>query len=227
MGRFTMSSVVTNPRFFRCAALGLAAFAVAVAMASTVAAQTAPTASAQVTFTKDVAPILNRSCVRCHRPDEIAPMSLLTYNDARPWARAMKERVSKREMPPWFLDRTIGIQKYQNDPSLTDEEVGTIVKWVDGGALQGNPADMPLMPASEDVSTWRIGKPDLVIQYPTFKMPAHGPDLYGTLDAPFGTTEDRYIKAIQSRVVDGSSRKVVHHALSYAVEPGDTADGGD
>src|SRR6266851_4093561 len=130
MGRFTMSSVVTNPRFFRCAALGLPAFAVAVAMASTVAAQTAP----QVTFTKDVAPILNRSCVRCHRPDEIAPMSLMTYNDARPWARAMKERVSKREMPPWFVDKTIGIQKYKNDPSLSDSEIATIVKWAEGGA---------------------------------------------------------------------------------------------
>ena len=89
---------------------------------------TAQTASTrQVTFNKDVAPIFNRSCVRCHRPEEIAPMSLLTYNDARPWARSIKERVSKREMPPWFLDKTIGIQKYKEDPSLTDEEVATIV----------------------------------------------------------------------------------------------------
>src|SRR5256712_3977698 len=154
-------------------------------------------------------------------------MSLLTYNDARPWARSIKERVLKREMPPWFLDKTIGIQKYQNDPSLTDEEIATIVKWVDGGALEGNAADMPPMPALEDLSTWRIGKPDLVIQYPAFKVAAHGADLYGTLDAPFGTTEDRYIKAIQSRVVDSDSRKVVHHALSYAVEPGDDGDLGD
>src|SRR5437867_167376 len=218
---------VSFVRFFRAAGLGLLATATALAIAAMAAtAQTAPT-QAQVTFTKDVAPIFYRSCVRCHRPDEIAPMSLLTYNDARPWARAIKERVSKREMPPWFLDKTLGIQKYQNDPSLTDEEIATIVKWVDGGALQGNPADMPPMPAQEDITTWRIGQPDLVIKYPTFKVPARGPDLYGTLDAPFGTAEDRYIKAIQSRVVDGSSRKIVHHALSYAVEPGDNADGGD
>src|SRR2546425_5453201 len=189
VGRFRMSTGVSFLRFFRAAGLGLLATATALAIAATGAtAQTAPT-QAQVTFTKDVAPIFYRSCVRCHRPDEIAPMSLLTYNDARPWARAIKERVSKREMPPWFLDRTIGIQKYQNDPSLTDEEVGTIVKWVDGGALQGNPADMPPMPASEDIITWRIGQPDLVIKYPAFKVPAHGADLYGTLDAPFGTTE--------------------------------------
>ena len=221
-----MSFVVTNPRFFR-SAVGLPALAVAVAMASTAAAQTAPTASAQVTFTKDVAPILYRSCIRCHRPDEIAPMSLLTYNDARPWARAMKERVSKREMPPWFIDRTIGIQKYKNDPSLSDAEIATIVKWVDAGAPQGNPADAPPQPKMEDVSAWRIGTPDLIVHYPAYKMPATGPDLYGTLDAPFGTTEDRYIKAIQSRVVDSGSRKVVHHALSYAVSPDDAADGGD
>jgi hypothetical protein len=222
-----MKFVVTNRRFFRSAALGLPAFAVAVAMASTLAAQTAPAASSQVTFTKDVAPILYRSCVRCHRPDEIAPMSLLTYNDARPWARAMKERVSKREMPPWFVDKTIGIQKYKNDPSLSDAEIATIVKWVDSGAPQGNPADMPSQPKLEDVNVWRIGTPDLIVHYPAFKMPATGPDLYGTLDAPFGTTEDRYIQAIQSRVVDAGSRKVVHHALSYAVSPDEAADGGD
>src|SRR6202043_2572312 len=138
-----MKFIVTSSRFFRSAALGLPALAMAVAMASTAAAQTAPTPSAQVTFTKDVAPILYRSCVRCHRPDEIAPMSLLTYNDARPWARSMKERVTKREMPPWFIDKTIGIQKYKNDPSLSDAEIATIVKWVDSGAAQGSPADMP------------------------------------------------------------------------------------
>src|SRR5438094_589213 len=223
-----MGTDVLFTRFFRAARLALLATATALATAATGASaqQTAP-APAQVTFTQDVAQILYRSCVRCHRPDEIAPMSLLTYNDARPWARAIKERVLKREMPPWFLDKTIGIQKYQNDPSLTDEEITTIVKWVDGGALQGNAADMPPMPALEDLSTWRIGKPDLVLKYPTFKVPAHGADLYGTLDAPFGTTEDRYIKAIQSRVVDSTSRKIVHHALSYAVEPGDNSEGGD
>ena len=215
-----------NQPFLRSAALTL----VALAMTSTVAtAQRAPVTSAapQVTFSKDVAPILYRSCVRCHRPEEIAPMSLLTYNDARPWAQSIKQRVSRREMPPWFVDKTIGIQKYKNDPSLTDEEIATIVKWVDTGAPQGNPADMPKLPPMEALSTWRIGTPDVVVQYPTFKMPATGPDLYGTLTAPFGTTEDRYIKAIQTRVVDAQSRKVIHHALSYAVPADDDSDGGD
>jgi hypothetical protein len=218
-----MSFVI--PRFVRSAVQGLPTLAAAAVMGSTVAvAQTAP---AQVTFTKDVAPILYRSCIRCHRPDEIAPMSLLTYNDARPWARAMKERVSKREMPPWFIDKTIGIQKYKNDPSLSDAEITTIVKWVDAGAPEGNPADMPQRPTMEEVSAWRIGTPDLIVHYPAYKMPATGPDRYGTLETPFGTTEDRYIQAIQSRVVDVNSRKIVHHALSYAVSPDDEANGGD
>jgi hypothetical protein len=184
-------------------------------------------AQPQVTFAKDVAPILNRSCVRCHRPEEIAPMSLLSYSDARPYARAIKERVSKREMPPWFLDKTIGIQKYKEDPSLSDDEIATIVKWVDSGAPQGNPADTPAQPSADDASVWKIGKPDLILEYPTFHMPATGPDLYGTLTAPFNMTEDRYIKAIQSRVVGSGSRQVIHHALSFAVDPNEDGDMGD
>lgn len=226
-----MMNTVPRRPFLRSATLVLPAVVAILALTSSVASAQRPTAAAaagpQVTFSKDVAPILYRSCVRCHRPDEIAPMSLLTYNDARPWAQSIKSRVSKREMPPWFVDKHIGIQKYKNDPSLTDEEIATIVKWVDTGALQGNAADMPPMPKVEDMSTWRIGTPDIVVQYPAYKMPAAGPDLYGTLTAPFGNTEDRYIKAIQSRVVDAGSRKVVHHALSYAVEPDDDNDGGD
>ena len=215
-----MRIVVRNPGAFSSVALALPAIVAAVAMTSAVAtAQKAPTAQAQVTFTKDVAPILYRSCIRCHRPDELAPMSLLTYNDARPWARAIKQRVSRREMPPWFIDRTIGIQKYKNDPSLTDDEIATLVNWVDAGAPQGNPADMPPLPNLGDVNTWRIGTPDLVVKYPTYKMPSAGPDLYGSLYVPFDTKEDRYIKAIQTRVIDQGSRKVVHHALSYAVSP--------
>src|SRR4051812_22505952 len=103
-------------------------------------AQTAPAGAP--TFTKDVAPILQRSCQTCHRPGMMAPMSLLTYQDARPWARSIKTKVSSREMPPWFIDRNVGIQKFKNDPSLSEKEIDTIVKWVDSGAPQGNPADM-------------------------------------------------------------------------------------
>ena len=94
-----------------------------------------------VTFTKDVAPILQRSCQNCHRPGSIAPMSLLTYKDARPWARSIKEKVARRQMPPWHIDRAVGITKFKDDPSLTDAEIATISSWVDQGAVEGNPAD--------------------------------------------------------------------------------------
>src|SRR5436853_637774 len=96
-----------------------------------------------LTFTKDVAPILQRSCQNCHRPDQMAPMSLLTYEDARPYARSIKNRVVSRAMPPWHVERTIGIQKFKDDPSLTDEEIATISAWVDQGSPKGNAADMP------------------------------------------------------------------------------------
>ena len=158
------------------------------------------------TFTKEVAPILYANCARCHQPGEIAPMSLLTYEQTRPWAKSIKERVVKRTMPPWFLDKTIGIQNYKNDPSLGDADIATIVKWVDGGAPQGNPADMPKVPKGDDLSTWRIGEPDLIVNYPEFTMPANGADLYGTIQTPFGLKEDRYIMAIQSKVADSESR---------------------
>ena len=96
------------------------------------------------TFTKDVAPIFQVKCEACHRPNSIAPMSLVTYQESRPWARSIRERVSTRQMPPWHVDRTVGITEFKNDRSLTDEQLDTIVRWVDGGAPRGNPADMPL-----------------------------------------------------------------------------------
>src|SRR5262245_49360241 len=129
--RVHVSAVVTEVTMFQTRT-GAVAVGVALATASmltvgaTAQAQTTP--AAQVTFTKDVAPILQRSCQTCHRPGTMAPMSLLTYQDARPWARSMKAKVTTREMPPWFIDRNIGIQKFKNDPSLSDKEIETIAK---------------------------------------------------------------------------------------------------
>jgi hypothetical protein len=170
-----------------------------------------------VTFTKDVAPILQRSCVACHRPGEMAPMSLMTYEDVRPWARAIKTRVVAREMPPWHIDRHIGIQNFKDDPSLSDDEITTISKWVDAGAPRGNPSDMPALRQFASTLEWGL-KPDIVIKYPKKTVPAAGPDLFGNLYADIPITTDRYIKAIQTRPSDAQSRKVVHHALSYAVD---------
>src|SRR5438128_3051816 len=135
----------TNFRVYGVGALGVAVAGLcAVTLLSTsLSAQRAgagPTTSQrQVTFTKDIAPILQRSCQNCHRPDSVAPMSLTTYDAARPWARSIKQKVSQREMPPWFIDRRIGIQKFKEDPSLSDDEIALIVKWVDSGAPQGDP----------------------------------------------------------------------------------------
>jgi mono/diheme cytochrome c family protein len=123
--------------------LALAAGGLSVVLAGqSVTKEQAPGAG-QVTFTKDVAPILQRSCQNCHRPDSIAPMSLINYDDARPWARSIKTRVEQRSMPPWHVDRTVGIRKFKDDPSLSDQEIATISTWVDSGAPRGNPADMP------------------------------------------------------------------------------------
>ena len=107
--------------------------------AATPASKTGP--AQPVTFSKDVAPILQRACQNCHRPNNIAPMSFLTYKNVRPWARSIKEKVVRREMPPWFVDRNVGINQFKDDPSLTDEEIGTITAWVDAGSPEGNSAD--------------------------------------------------------------------------------------
>ena len=105
--------------------------------------------SKPVTFAKDVAPIFQAKCQECHHPGTAAPMSLVTYEETLPWADKIKDRVVTRNMPPWHLDRTVGIQKFKNDTSLTDEQIDTIVRWVDSGKAPGNPKDMP---AAEDVA---------------------------------------------------------------------------
>jgi mono/diheme cytochrome c family protein len=111
---------------------GAVAFGAMLIWSSLASAADAPK---QVTFSKDVAPILQAKCQECHQPNSIAPMSLITFQDARPWARSIKERVADRQMPPWHIDRSVGVQKFKNDMSLSDEQVDTIVKWVDQGAL--------------------------------------------------------------------------------------------
>jgi mono/diheme cytochrome c family protein len=185
-------------------------------------AQQPATSTSAVTFAKDVAPIFQRSCQNCHRPGSVAPMSLISYEDARPWARAIKTRVSKREMPPWGIDKNVGIQEFKDDISLTDEELATVVKWVDTGAPMGNPADMPKALAFSDDRPWHIGngKPDLIVSMPRpFKVPAVGADVTLEFLAETGLTEDRYLKAIETKP-DPKSIKVVHHASLDLVEPG-------
>src|SRR5437667_4892323 len=171
----------------------------------------------RVTFAKDVAPILQAKCQMCHRPGMMAPMSLLTYQDARPWARAIRERVSRREMPPWHLDKTVGIQKFKNDSSLSDEQIATIVAWVDGGAPLGDPKDLP-KPVQFDDDSWHIGKPDLVITLPQPDVvAANAPDWWVNRVVETGLTEDRYIKAVETKV-SRDGRPVTHHAIATLIQ---------
>src|SRR5438876_4873787 len=191
-------------------------FAAVPALALLPATSTAQTQA--VTFTKDVAPILQRSCVTCHRPGEMAPMSLMTYEDARPWAKSMKTRVSAREMPPFHIDRTIGIQKFKNDPSLTDAEIATIVKWADSGAQAGNQADMPKPRQFADIDKWHIGKPDMVVSLPKpYELRANGPDEFYDVDVDPNFTEDMYISAVETKP-EAYSFKVIHHATANMIE---------
>ena len=176
-------------------------------------------APAQVTFTKDVAPILQKSCQSCHRPGSVAPMSLLTYEDARPWARSMKQKVTAREMPPWHIDRNIGITKFKDDPSLTEAEIQTIAKWVDGGAVRGNLADMPPPKQFSDLDQWFIGKPDIVVtNEKAYTLPATGPDNIVDMLVDPGFKEDMYVMAIESKPADPQSFKVVHHFTTNLVD---------
>ena len=171
-------------------------------------AQTSPT------FTKDVAPILQARCQDCHRPGEAAPFSLLTYEQARPWAKAIKEAVLARKMPPWFADPHYG--KFSNDGSLQQKEIDTLAAWVDAGAPQGDPKDMP--PPREFAEGWAIPKPDAVIELPTaFEIPATGVIEYQhiLIPAPFKT--DKWVQFAEARPTD---RSRVHHIIAFIREPG-------
>ncbi|HEU4692648.1 MAG TPA: hypothetical protein VFS23_30005, partial [Vicinamibacterales bacterium] len=191
----------------------LLAAATALAMPSAAGAQTA-----ERTFTKDIAPILQARCQGCHRPGEMAPMSLRTYQEVRPWVRSIRNKVSRREMPPWFIDRTIGIQQYKNDASLTEAEIATIVEWADAGALEGNSADMPAAKTFPDSKGWNIGTPDLVVtQEEPFKMYAAGSDWWDTFVVESKISEDRWIKAVQLKP---ENSKIVHHFCAGIVPPG-------
>ena len=171
------------------------------------------------TYAKDVAPILQRSCQVCHRPNNMAPMSLMTYQEARPWARSIKDRVVARVMPPWHIDKKIGVQAIKGDRSLSDEEIDTIVRWVDAGAPMGNPADMPEPVALPDFGAWTI-EPDVIVTSPPHTVPAEAGDWWGDYIVESGITEDRFIQAIQTKAGD---LRVVHHALTYAVTDPDAA----
>jgi hypothetical protein len=172
------------------------------------------TSAATPTFSRDVAPIVFKNCAGCHRPGEIAPMSLLSYEDLRPWARAIREQVALGNMPPWHAAAPKGT--FANDRRLSDQDRDTIIKWVDAGAPKGDPKDLP--PAPKFPDGWEIGTPDLVLSMPSeFEVPASGTVNYQYFQVPTNFTEDKWVQAVEVRP---GARSVVHHVLVFCREPG-------
>src|SRR5260221_615495 len=168
--------------------------------------------AATPTFSKDVAPILYSSCVMCHRPGEVAPMSLVSYEDVRPWAKSIRKKVASREMPPWGADPHFG--KFKDDRSLSDSQISTITSWVDAGAPKGSDSDLPSVP--KFAAGWSHGEPDVVIEMPVdFPIPGEGevPVIDFFTRAPFD--RDVYVKALEVRP---GTEGVIHHAGMYVIE---------
>jgi mono/diheme cytochrome c family protein len=211
------------------ASLSLAA-AVGLVVPAALHAQQPASPAGEVTFSKDIAPILQRSCQNCHRPDGVAPMSLVTYDDVRPWARAIKLRTGMGPragvMPPWYVEKNIGIQQFQNDPSLSDDEIAKIGRWVEAGAPRGNPADMPAPRKWADANAWQIATPDLILKSKEIVVKGDAPDWWGEIPSiPTGLTEDRYVAALEIKEVNDvdtsaksgratvGGRFVIHHMI--------------
>ena len=207
----------------------MATAAIALMAAGTSEAQTP---QKQVTFTKDVAPIFQEKCEACHRPDSIAPMSLRTYEEARPWARSIRARVESRQMPPWHIDKTVGIQQFKNDRSLSDDQIATILAWVDQGAVKGDPKDMPAAREWPDDQGWnyaaRFGQtePDLIIRGQPWTQKAGQGNTWFKRMVDTGVTEPRWVRAIEVRPGSVKGRKITHHANVEIdqVEPDGTRD---
>jgi hypothetical protein len=178
------------------------------------------------TFAKNIAPILQEKCQNCHRAGSMAPMSLVTYEETRPWAKSIKERVVTRNMPPWHLDKTVGIQHFQNDMSLSDGQIAVIARWVDAGAPLGDLKDMPPPKQWPNDDSWQLekqfGKPDFILKSEPYTMPAKGQDVWFRPLTPIPVTEARWVRAVEMRPGTLAGRRITHHALAYLQqeEPG-------
>ncbi|HET9948874.1 MAG TPA: cytochrome c [Longimicrobiales bacterium] len=219
--------------------LGVPALGTAQTYASRIVSDEPSFDPAAVTFTKDIAPILQENCQRCHRDGGVAPMSLVTYQEARRWAARMKDRTGRRDrmgaMPPYYVERGIGIQHYKDDERLTDEEVAKIAAWVDHGTPEGDPADMPPPKVWPEVGVWTLGEPDLVVRSQTFSKEAGSPDWWGDMASiPIPSTEDRYVRAVAIREINDvdalgggvGGRFIVHHVIWATRGPDGQVDGG-
>lgn len=175
----------------------------------------AATAAKTPTWSADVAPILYRNCVECHRTGEAAPMAFTSYGEARPWAKAIHEAVASKRMPPWFADPAHG--KFRNERKLSDSDIATIAQWVAGGSPEGNRKKSPKPPEFEE--GWAVGKPDAVFEMPVdYAVKATGEMEYQYIIIPTGFTEDKWVEKIEFRP---GNRGVVHHIIAFARKPGD------
>ncbi len=166
------------------------------------------------TWSKDVAPIVYQRCVECHRAGEPAPMAFTSYREVRPWAKAIRERVLVRAMPPWLADPAHG--SFRNDRRLSDKEIETVKDWVDGGAPEGDPKQTPPVPQFE--TGWNIGKPDQIFDIGAdYDVPAEGTVAYKYFKVPTNFTEDKWVQAAEIRP---DKRAVVHHIIVFVQEPG-------
>lgn len=215
-----MTQRALSPARNRVAIILAILFGAAVLLAATV--RQGLSSEDEVTYAKHVAPIIQKKCQVCHQPGSIAPMSLLTYEDAKDNLAEMKERVSAREMPPWHIDRSIGIQRFKNDGGLTDAEIATIVKWINTGAKMGDKKDLPPNPKMPDPNRWQLadslGPPDLIIKSTPYTIAARTQDKWFRPTVETGLTEPRWVRAIEVRPSRADSRKVVHHALAYLLQ---------
>jgi hypothetical protein len=192
-----------------------------VGAALTVPATAAPAGSKEAgkntraaTFYEDVLPVLQKNCQECHRPGEAAPMSFLSYNGTRPWAKAIKQAVLSKKMPPWFADPHVG--KFTNDRTMPQAEIDTLAAWADAGAPAGDTQNAP--PPRRFDEGWVIGKPDLVIEMPSeWDVPASGIIEYTYFIVPTGFTEDKWVQMAEARP---GNRRLVHHIIAFVREPG-------
>ena len=190
----------------------------AVGLAASAGTAAAQSPGAAPTFTKDIAPIFQAKCEACHRPDSIAPMSLVTYEQSRPWARSIKTRVQTRQMPPWHIDKTLGVQEFANDRSLSDAELDTVVRWVDAGAPKGDMKDMPKPVEWPSEQVWNyakeFGQPDLIVRSTDWTQKAGANDAWWKPVVPTGLTEPRWVRALEIRPTTVKGRKITHHAIA-------------
>jgi hypothetical protein len=179
---------------------------------------------ANPTFTKEIAPIFQDKCEACHRPESIAPMSLRTFPETRPWARSIRARVEARQMPPWHIDKSVGIQEFKNDRSLSDDQIATILKWVDQGAPQGDVKDMPAARVWPDEHVWTAAsmfgqkEPDLILRSEPWTQKAGANDTWWQPVVDSGLTEPRWVRAVEVRPGTVKGRKIVHHANTDLIQ---------